>query len=135
MNSNDTFTPISQEGIRAITPYKSLFQDSHDALYTFNGDSTLDPYTYHPGVDEFITQLYAHHFIQAFDWQSWESEASSYSTHLEQIGEANWPEIIKLFTFHIRKERFENGHLPPLLDSGFFASMIQRVDELGPTKQ
>ncbi len=124
------FTPIKPEAVENILEYLPFFKDNQEELYTYNGEAVLDPYTYHPKVNEFISDLYAGNFIQAYDWMSWRDTARLYMKNLSAIQQTDWENLIKLITYHIRRDRFVSGHLKSALDQQQFVYILERIEDL-----
>jgi len=116
-----------------LLPFLDFFEDTTEPLYTENRTMGFHPYSYHEQVEDFIGQVYAAKLVQAFDWPSWQEEAQRYFDQPEAVASADLDTLIKLFTYHIRLERFTHGHLARVLDQGYFPVLIKRLQELNWT--
>jgi len=125
-----TFSSIKPEAVENILKYLPFFRETQEELYTYNGEAVLDPFTYHSRVSEFISDLYAGNFIQAYDWMSWRDTAKSYIDNPAAIQQADWDALIRLITYHIRRDRFVSGHLKSALDQQQFVHILERIEEL-----
>ncbi len=124
------FTSISTESIEGILSFLTFFKNNSEELYTYNGEHTLEPYSYHPKVSEFMSALYEANFIQAFEWKEWHEQAKEFMENPAAIQQVDWDTLIQLITYHIRKERFESGYLKEVLDNRQFLHILERIEEL-----
>jgi O-acetyl-ADP-ribose deacetylase len=81
-------------------------------------------------LSQFVTVLYDNGFIFTFDWPSWQKEAQHYYKHPKLFHMADIQILRKLFTIHIRKERFCEGHLPAMVSDGHIVAILRRLKEL-----
>lgn len=108
-------TEVSKENIEKVLKYLPYFEDVNNAFYHMDNKFSLDPYSYANKVQEFISTLYSGNFIQPFDWAEWQSEAQKLVTDERLLKDADITTVIKLFTTHIRKNRFCSGHLASMI--------------------
>ena len=120
-------TEISIDNIEKALEYLPYFEDANNAFFHLSKESSLDPYIYNIKVQEFIKILYASNFIQSFDWIAWQDEAEEFVTDEHLLKNADLTTIIKLFTTHIRKERFCSGHLACMIGSGHILQLLKRL--------
>ncbi len=69
-------------------------------------------------------------FVFSFDWPAWQDEAARYVEQPELLRSADLAVLRKLITVHVRKDRFLEGHLPMMVQSGHIASLLRRLKEL-----
>lgn len=75
--------------------------------------------------------LYAHGFIlQGFDWRSWD-EGRRHGRDLPWIARADLETLCRLFTAHVRNDRFCEGHLAAMWYEGVIEAMVERLREVG----
>lgn len=65
-----------------------------------------------------------------FDWPSWQNEAERICADPSLIQKADLETIRRLLTTHVRKERFCEGHLASLCESGHIVSVLKRLKQL-----
>ena len=118
---------ISIENIEKVLKYLPYFEDANNTFFHLSKESSLDPYIYNIKVQEFIKILYSGNFIQSFDWIAWQDEAEKFATDEHLLKNADLTTIIKLFTTHIRKERFCSGHLACMIGSGHILQLLKRL--------
>ena len=84
-------------------------------------------------IRDFIRALYGHHWIlPGFDWAAWGNEMNRTPDEwLEYIPAAPLEDIRKLLTAHVRNDRFCEGHLAGVFESGEIAAIMRRVKALG----
>jgi hypothetical protein len=90
----------------------------------------LDPYLYDAVVDRLVDALYAGGFIEPFDWPSWQDQAKEYVDHPDLLASADLEVLQKLFTTHVRKERFCSGHLAAMIRCGHLTAVLKRLAEI-----
>ncbi|MBD2502345.1 O-acetyl-ADP-ribose deacetylase [Anabaena azotica] len=117
---------ITPENIDNILNFLTLFSSQDCRLY----DIQTEPYSYSQEFESFIAALYAENFIIPFDWISWQQEATRFVTDPALINLADISTIQKLFTSHVRQERFCSGHLAKLIDNGHFLTILPRLQAI-----
>ncbi|MEM6261941.1 MAG: DUF6508 domain-containing protein [Bacteroidota bacterium] len=128
-----TFEPLNQEAIQHALEAIPFLQNPQTDLYVYNGPESLTPYTYHEQVETLIGNLYEARLIQASDWREWWPTAEAFFGGTEKLEEADLSTLIRLFTAHIRKERFEEGHMVNLIESGYLLKLLQRLKAVALT--
>ena len=81
-------------------------------------------------VNEFIYELYSEGFIVAFNWPKWEKEAEKYILKPELLQTADVEIIRKLLTLHVRKERFQEGHLAYIFQCRHIQNILKRLKSI-----
>ncbi len=81
-------------------------------------------------VQDFISTLYEEGFVSFSNWPEWQSEADKYYSNSEMIKTVDLETIVKLFTTHIRKERFCEGHLDNMFKSGHITAILRRLRDV-----
>ena len=127
---------ISTDGIDRVCQFLPIFEQEE---YEFakvgggkskDGNITLPCSVYSPEVLEFERLLHNENLIFAFDWTKWQKQAEQLCADPEALKSANLLTIRKLLTTHIRKERFCEGHLLSVLESGHISNILKRLKEL-----
>lgn len=83
-------------------------------------------------VERFVETLYKNHWIIDFDWPSWGDEARKYEQP-EILATADLEIIRKLLTGHVRNDRFCEGHLLSMLESGLITAILRRLRTIRDT--
>jgi len=78
-------------------------------------------------VRDFVAALYKHRFVVSFDWPSWQDEAKRLMNEPGALAEADLLTLRKLLTTHVRADRFNEGHLGSVLESGHVAAILRRL--------
>jgi len=124
----DESTPVDTQDFEVILSYLPSFErQTYDFGEMIDEKGTLPWADYSGEVMEFYKDLYLHHFIVDFDWPSWQHVAIEYFQNPELIKTADLVTIRRLFTVHIRKDRFCEGHLLSVLENGHITMMLQRL--------
>jgi hypothetical protein len=86
-----------------------------------------------PALEEFLAAVYAKGFVVPYDWMS------AYALHARDLEDAALLQSMDLDAFrraaitHLRMDRFSEGHLKHLLQTGYFAAMAERARQLRTT--
>jgi hypothetical protein len=83
-----------------------------------------------PELDGLIQTLYDHHFISNFDWSEWQPVAERYAREPSLLSGAGLGTLRKLFTTHVRRERFCDGHLAEVFKSGHLLALLRRLETI-----
>lgn len=84
-----------------------------------------------PELMALIQTLYDHNWIaDDFDWPAWQPVAERYAKEPGLLDEADLGTLRKLFTTHVRKERFCDGHLAEVTRSGHLLALLQRLAQI-----
>ena len=82
-------------------------------------------------VSEFIAACYASRLVLTdFDWQAWQDEETAYEDHPEKVDSADLETLLRLLTTHLRADRFCEGHLLGMFESGHIVRFLRRLKEL-----
>lgn len=130
--------PVSQEQIRAVIKFLPIFESikpedfSHSVLLPGQEDACygIGQVEFHPAVYEFIKACYENGFVQPYDWSAWARQAQRYMANPALVASARLVTCIKLITGHIRYERFCDGHLGEVIESGHIAAVLRRLEQL-----
>jgi DNA segregation ATPase FtsK/SpoIIIE-like protein len=95
-----------------------------------NGETAQIPHlVYAPEVDRLRDAIFEHHLLLAdFDWPAWK-EAEQF-LDAARIRSATLQDLRQLLTLHVRKERFNEGHLADVISRGHIAAVLRRLGEL-----
>ena len=74
--------------------------------------------------------LSAQNLLVAFDWPSWQDVANCYFTDSAALESADLLTLRKLLTTHVRMERFVDGHLATVFESGHLVAILERLKAL-----
>jgi ADP-ribosyl-[dinitrogen reductase] hydrolase len=129
--SKDSVPDIGLQQIDAILKYLPLFEEPNDQFGQWVEPEGQFPYfSFSPEIDEFIDALHKQDMIIPFDWTSWRKEAERYQTDPEALETADLLTLRKLLTVHVRAERFAEGHLASVFESGHIAALLRRLQQI-----
>jgi hypothetical protein len=126
---------ISREGIDTLI---SLIPEieSHDGSYgehdLRDGEGTLHigPFIFSPLLDRISRAITDSGLTVKFDWPGWQGEAERICGDPETLKGADLETVRKLLSLHLRKERFCEGHLAAVCESGLMLSTLERLRAL-----
>ncbi len=135
MNSDSKDRPLpGAEEIDALLAFLPIleqpgFQFAEHCGGEKNADGTIQmPYMMlTEPASRFVKALYIHNFIQPFRWSQWQDEAQRYLGDPSLIEQADLETICRLFTTHVRKDRFCDGHLEDMFECGHFMGLLRRL--------
>ena len=81
-------------------------------------------------VVSFREALYDNGWVQSFDWPNWQKTAEKYVNSPELLESVDVETIRKLFTTHIRKDRFCEGHLAAMFENGHIVALLKRLQQI-----
>ena len=81
-------------------------------------------------VNEFVRALYDQDILLEFDWSSWREKARRYVDDAKALAGADLLTLRKLLTLHVRTDRFVEGHLLVVLESGHITAILRRLERL-----
>jgi hypothetical protein len=85
---------------------------------------------YSPEVNNFVQTLYEQGIIYVFDWTSWKEEAEHYQSDPHSLKGADILTLRKLLTAHVRADRFVEGHLASVFESGHITTILRRLKQI-----
>lgn len=113
-------SPTSKQ-IDALLPFLERFEADGFSPGEWDDSSGQLPYfVYEDVVAEFQQALYENGWITPdFDWTEWQESADNYVESPTKIESVDAEIVRRLFTTHVRKERFCEGHLATMFQSGY----------------
>jgi hypothetical protein len=82
----------------------------------------------------FLDALHKHGWLSPFDWTAWQDEAERYLKDPAALASADLDTLRKLLTLHVRKDRFCDGHLLEMFESGNITAILRRLKVLAETR-
>jgi hypothetical protein len=86
--------------------------------------------SYSPEVEKFIKACYEDKVILGFRWPAWGEKAEAFYRNPGLLEKASLLTLRRLLTFHLRKDRFCDGHLLDMFESGHIARILQRATSI-----
>ena len=78
-------------------------------------------------ADELLDAVNDAAWCVPFDWPRWQEEALRYVDDPALVASADLDTLIRLWTTHLRKERFCDGHLAAMASSGHLTALLDRM--------
>lgn len=119
-----------KQGIQKVLDFIPFFENKKNVFVKSAPDTSSLDYTYSKEVSDFIKCLYKTGIIQPFDWTMWQEETKKYVKTPSLMEKADLLTIQKLFTTHIRKERFCSGHLAAMIENGHILMLLIRLKQI-----
>ena len=117
-------SPVTGKHIDAILPFLEQFEEAGVMSY----------FNFNEVVLEFQQILYANDWVTPkVDWVEWQDVAEEYVDSPEKIKSADVVTVQKLFTTHVRKDRFCEGHLASMFENGHIVALLRRLKEIRET--
>lgn len=122
--------PLSRNNLKAVLRYLPLFEhaDFTPGEWIFQ-EGALPYFNYTAEVLHFKSELYENGFIQPFSWMQWE-EGAQLVDNPTLLQNANLQTLRKLLTVHVRADRFSEGHLAAMFESGQITMILKRMAEI-----
>lgn len=132
LQQTEGLPPITSKQIDAILPFLDLFEAEGYSAGTWDFPKLTMPwFVPNETVTQFIQALYSNGWVTlAFDWPEWMESARGFVESPEKIETADAKTIQKLFTTHIRLDRFCEGHLAEMFENGHFVALLRRLRKL-----
>ena len=131
-----------EEAVDWAVSFIERFENAEESLVTFHeseeqedGSFQTPFYVRSPIVTEFVGGLDEKGLVVPFDWPAWSDTADSYIRNPESLLDASADVCIKLLTLHIRADRFTEGHLAQMLESGHITAILNRLREIRKSGQ
>lgn len=123
--------PINRAGLDRALAYLRVFQRPGFKFGEWtHGQDELPHYQYSPEVDRFVGALYAANLVYPFDWGQFVVQAFRYRDEPGLLAKADLLTLRRLLTTHVRADRFNEGHLAAVLESGHINVILKRLQEL-----
>ena len=118
-------SPVTGKQIDAILPFLEQFEEAGFSDGTWHNEPGVMPwFNYDEAVVEFEQILYANDWVTPkVDWVEWQDVAEEYVDSPEKIKSADVVTVQKLFTTHVRKDRFCEGHLASMFENGHIVAL------------
>ena len=129
--SQNTIPEIGIQQVDAILEYLPIFERKNFQPGQWVEREGRFPYfAFSPEVERFIHALYQQSIIFPFDWRSWSDEAKLYQSDPDALEASDLLTLRKLLTAHVRADRFVEGHLAGLLQSGYVTVILRRLKRI-----
>ena len=122
---------ITSEHIDALLPFLAVFEADGFRFGEWNASAgQFSFFSFGEQAGAFHEALYEHGWVVPFDWPRWQSVAEGYVNSPESLSQADAETIRRLLTLHVRKDRFCEGHLAAMFESGHITALLRRLAEI-----
>jgi len=129
--SHNTIPEIDIQQIDAILEYLPLFErEDFQPGQWVESEGQFPHFAFSPEVEGFIQALYQQNIIIPFDWRSWSEKAKRYQSDPDALEASDLLTLRKLLTAHVRADRFVEGHLAGLFQSGHVTKILRRLKHI-----
>jgi hypothetical protein len=131
--SHDT-APAAIDRLAALAAFLPIFESADFSFGAWHMPEGHFPYFEQSPAAVELVQVACHwNWVRFdFDWVSWKQtgEAERFVTDPNAVATASIDDLEHLLTAHIRQERFSEGHLAAIHDSGHLLAILQRAGTL-----
>jgi len=121
---------LTEDNLLAVLSYLPSFEQPSFSPGEWVAQQGHLPYfDYSSAVLAFEKALYSNGFIQPFNWTKW-YEGLLLKDHPELLQRASLQTLRKLLTAHVRADRFNEGHLADIFESGHMLMILKRLAEI-----
>lgn len=100
-------------------------------FYQITNSASLQTYNYSKEVYQFLDWLQREGLLDnELNLATFESKAKEIMNDSEYLKKINLETLKKLLTFHLRCEKFSNGHLATIIDSKHLVNCLKRLEQL-----
>ena len=122
---------IGPHQIDTVLKYLPIFEaQDYQFGHWVEQEGRFPYFSFSPEVDEFVDTLYKQNIIIPFDWVNWREEAEGCQSDPAALETADLLTLRKLLTAHIRADRFVEGHLASIFESGHIAAILRRLKQI-----
>ena len=112
---------LSKQDIAEVLTYLPTFMEYENFL---NDEMTASNMT------SFECLLEKRGFIVPYDWPSWQDKAIFFYYNPLLLAEADLDDIVRLFTLHVRKDQYCEGHFHEMAQKGHITAILHRLEEI-----
>ena len=123
---------MTGEQIDSVLPFLDRFEATGFSAGKWSDESGRMPwFSFDDVVLEFCQVLYDNDWISPeVNWGEWQDAAQEYVETPGKIESADVVTVRKLFTTHVRKDRFCDGHLASMFENGHILMLLRRLREI-----
>lgn len=123
---------LRRENVDTVLAARALLNTDDKPLYKLQHEPlSAHPYVYSDELKRFISVLRNEGFVStSFEWATWREHAQQYIEDPEKVASASLTTIQRLFTLHVRLDRFNGGHFAEMLENSHIEALLDRLAEL-----
>ena len=124
--------PVSAKQLDAILPFLGAFERMGFKCgeWPDASESVIPHFDHSDPVQAFVQALYDDGWVTSFDWSEWQETAAQHVDSPDLVTSADSETIRKLFTTHVRKDRFCEGHLAEMFENGHIVTLLRRLKDI-----
>jgi hypothetical protein len=127
---------VTKDGIAKVLSFLPYLRDINQSYGKVlggerHGEIVSMPYaSLSDHATEFVEACYQANLVQSFDWTAWAEKNAALAHEGKGLESADLDCIIRLVTAHFRADRFVEGHLLEVLESGLMRRILERLQEI-----
>lgn len=135
MAEHDGEVPVpSADDLRALLDFLPRFEAPGFRAGEMKSEPGTLPFSVlNPQIERFIDELHARGFVYAFDWTDWAPSAREYFERPALLEDATLDTIRRLFFVIVRQERYCEGTILDVFETGFVLAALRRMAKLIPS--
>ncbi|QDT04484.1 hypothetical protein K227x_28750 [Rubripirellula lacrimiformis] len=128
-DENLEMPPVTPEQIDSIVPFLERFEVEGFVAGEWKGKPGQYPwFQFSDDVRQFFDLLYLKDWVSPkCNWTQWQDTAKTFIDTPSKIETADALTIQRLFTTHVRADRFCEGHLASMFESGHIVLLLRRL--------
>jgi hypothetical protein len=122
----------NREQVKSLLRYLPVFGDPDYApIVRYSNGTGREPYPiWADEVREFYRELHYDGFLLDYDSPELQRELKTYIEDPSLMAGINLETICRLFTAHLQRETFHEGHFPEMVKCGHMRALLERLGEI-----
>ncbi len=129
----DDKAPGLRERLEGLAVYTRFFTADDFSFGAMRHGQAMPMYDFSDHASRFIDDMYTLGWVKTdFDWPTWARtpEAQRLVNDAEALKTASAEDLARLLTAHLRQDRFCEGHLGEMFDTGHLTAIVVRAAAL-----
>ena len=119
------------DSLREILKFQDFLTNGTETdFYRLADGLSMDPYIYTERVRAFLGTLDQANMTYPYNWKVSNDRAKAVVDDPELLQDSDIVELVRLFTLHIRTNRFVGGHTAAMLMNRHYAKLVDRLAQL-----
>ena len=128
MNDGDTGEALDVQMAMGLAPLLACVEAHPGTWRTREG--AMPYFEYGAEAERLSAAIYQTGLPLAFDWMAWSDQARQNRECPSRLAQADLPTLRHLLFYHLRADRFVEGHLAGVLGDGHLGSVLRRIPRL-----
>jgi hypothetical protein len=122
----------NREQVASLLRYIPVFEDpGFEPIVRFSSVEGGEPYPiWADEVRDFYRELHYDKFLLEYDTPELQRELRTYIDDPSLISDIDLQTICRLFTAHLQRETFSEGHFPEMVRCGHMSALLRRLAEI-----